>query len=278
MTLPNLFIVGAMKAGTTALHAYLHQHPDIHMCDPKEPGYFADTDPDARARARYEALFAPGAGLRYRGESSTKYTKAPFFDGVAPRIAATCPQARILYIVRDPVARIVSQYLFYRRVQGETLDLATAVARNPRYKAFGDYAAQIAPYRALFDHVLVLQAEDLSSQPQAVMDHVFGWLDLPPAPVTREERRNNSSDALRRHDGATRVAIRPELEPLRRLVKALGAEGLAKRAWARLNPPAPAPVTAQQIDALRAELAPWTREQARALAPFMGGAPLHWGG
>lgn len=277
MSLPNLFIVGAMKAGTTALHAYLHQHPDVYMCDPKEPGFFADPAPDDRARAQYEALFTAGATARYRGESSTKYTKAPYFTETADRIAATCPGARILYTVRDPVARIVSQYLFYRRVQGETLPLRAAVAQNPRYRAFGDYAAQIAPYQAHFGQVLIVQAEDLSRRPDAVMARVFGWLDLPMAPVAREERRNNSADALRRHDGATRFAIRPELEPLRKMVKALGAQGLAKRAWGVLNPPAAAPVTDTDIAGLRADLAPWVQEQARALTPLMAGQPLHWG-
>ncbi|SUZ31963.1 hypothetical protein ROE7235_01714 [Roseibaca ekhonensis] len=278
MTWPNLFIVGAMKAGTTALHAYLDQHPDVFMCDPKEPGFFAEAAPDAQAQAQYRQLFAAGADCRYRGESSTKYAKAPYFTGVADRIAATCPDARILFMVRDPVARIVSQYLFYRRVQGETLPLRAAVAQNPRYRAFGDYSAQIAPFQARFGSVLVLQAEDLSETPQAVMDRVFNWLDLPAATVAREERRNNSADALRRHDGATRVLIRHELEPLRRLVKRMGAQGLAKRVWTRLNPPATSPVSAAEIAQLRADLAPWVQEQARALEPLMAGKPLRWEG
>lgn len=278
MSMPNLFIVGTMKAGTTALHAYLDQHPDIFMCDPKEPGFFAETGPTAQARQQYEAMFTPGTSCRYRGESSTKYTKAPFFEGVAERLHATCPDARILYMVRDPVARIVSQYLFYRRVRGETLPLREAVAQNPRYKAFGEYATQIAPYRALFGEVLIIQNEDLSRDPQAVVNRVFDWLGLPAAQVAREERRNNSADFLRRHDGATRLMVRPELEPLRRLAKTLGAEKLARKVWTRLNPPAPAPVTDAEIAALRADLADWSAEQARALSPLIGDAPLHWKG
>jgi hypothetical protein len=246
------------------------------MCDPKEPGFFADPAPPARARAEYEALFAAGAGCRYRGESSTKYTKAPFFEGVAERVHAACPEARILYMVRDPVARIVSQYLFYRRVRGETLPLREAVARNPRYLAFGAHAEQIAPWRAHFGAVLVMQAEDLSETPQAVLDRVFDWLGLPGATIAREERRNTAADALRRHDGATRLAISPRLEPLRRVARRLRAERFARALWTRLNPPAPPPVTEAEIAALRADLAPWIEAQAQALAPLMDGAALRW--
>jgi hypothetical protein len=276
MSMPNLFIVGCMKAGTTALHAYLDQHPDVFMCDPKEPGYFAEPDPTQKTRARYEAMFADGAACRYRGESSTKYTKAPVFDGVPKRIHEACPDARIIYIVRDPVSRIVSQYLFDRRVHGETLPLCSAVARNPRYKAFGDYAVQIEPYQALFGEVLILQNEELSQKPQLVMDKVFDWLDLPNWQISHEERRNNSADFMGRHEWITRQVIRPEFDPLRRIIKTLGAQSLARRIWARLNPPAPSPVTDTEIATLRKELAPWTKAQAKALSPLMDGAALLW--
>ena len=77
MTLPNFFIVGAPKCGTTALHAYLSQHPDVFMSDPKEPHYFG-SDLDFRYRrrpsdAQYRSYFA-GAGDRRRiGEASVWY-------------------------------------------------------------------------------------------------------------------------------------------------------------------------------------------------------------
>lgn len=230
-----------MKAGTTALHAYLDQHPNVFMSDPKGPGFYAETSPTARMRADYAALFTAGADCRYRGESSTKYTKAPTFPDVLAWLHAECPEACILYMIGDPLARIESQHLFNRRVHGETHPLREAVA----------------------------------SDPQQAMDQVFDWLDLPRLQVVQEERRNRSADAVRKHQGATRLLIRPELEPLRRLVKRMGAKRLVQRVWEQLNPPAPVPVTEAERAGLAADLADW--QQARAIASMLEGASLEWG-
>jgi len=275
---PNLFIVGAMKAGTTALHGYLDQHPDIFMSDPKEPGFFADPAPDAAARDAYLALFAGGAGQRWRGEASTRYTKAGDSGSVAGRIAEVAPEARILYMVRDPVARTLSQYLFNRRIHAERRALCQAVREDPRYRRVGDYTGRITPYLDRFgaDRVRILSAEDLEADPQAVLDALFFWLDLPSVPVPPDLRKNTATGGLRRHGRLTAWLLRAELEPLRHLVKRAGAAGLARRAWDRVNPPARAPVTQAEITELRAMLAADIAAQRAGLAPLMGGQAPDW--
>lgn len=279
-THPNLFVVGAMKAGTTALHGYLDRHPEIFMSEPKEPGHFALSEPTDKKREAYLALFTSGAGAKWRGESSTQYTKAPAITGVPERLARFAPDARILYMVREPAARIVSQYLFKIRIHGERRSLCDAVRADPSYREIGDYAGQIAPYVENFgpDRVLVLSAERLNADRQAVMDQVFAWLELEPVDMARELRKNTAADGVRRHRRLTTWALRTELEPLRRLVKRAGAEGLARRAWARFNPPAPAPVTPDEVAQLRAMLADETARQQAALAPLMGALAPDWVG
>lgn len=275
---PNLFIVGAMKAGTTALHGYLDQHPDIFMSDPKEPGFFADPAPDAAARDAYLALFAGGAGQRWRGEASTRYTKAGDSGSVAGRIAEVAPEARILYMVRDPVARTLSQYLFNRRIHAERRALCQAVREDPRYRRVGDYTGRITPYLDRFgaDRVRILSAEDLEADPQAVLDALFFWLDLPSVPVPPDLRKNTATGGLRRHGRLTAWLLRAELEPLRHLVKRAGAAGLARHAWDRVNPPARAPVTQDEIAELRTMLAADIAAQRAGLAPLMGGQAPDW--
>jgi len=275
---PNLFIVGAMKAGTTALHGHLDRHPDIFMSDPKEPGFFADPAPDADARAAYLALFSAGAGQSWRGEASTRYTKTQDAAGVAGRIAEYAPEARILYMVRDPVARAVSQYLFNRRIHAERRPLCRAVHEDSRYRRVGDYTGQITPYLDQFggDRVRILSAEALRADPQAVLDGVFGWLGLPSVPVPQDLRKNTAADASRRHGRLTAWLLRAELEPLRHLVKRAGAAGLARRAWDRVNPPAPPPVTEAEIAELRTMLAGDIAAQRAGLAPLMGGKAPDW--
>src|SRR5438477_9887892 len=97
---PNFFIVGAAKAGTTALHRYLGAHPDIYMSPVKEPSYFARELGASTAYTHnlnaYLALFRAGQGSPVRGESSPAYLIDP---GAAVRIREFCDEARILIVL-----------------------------------------------------------------------------------------------------------------------------------------------------------------------------------
>jgi len=112
---PNLYIVGAPKAGTTSLHAYLKESPDIFMSPIKEPNYFsAKTIPDnttkkmIRDKNKYLELFKNGTNKKYLGESSPSYLS----DSEAPKlIHEVSPNAKIIICLRDPVERIFSNYL-----------------------------------------------------------------------------------------------------------------------------------------------------------------------
>lgn len=140
--LPNFFIVGAGKAGTTSLHRYLAQHPQIYMSPVKEPCYFADEIRPAALSAQvrrhvavqtraladllgdgrpvpalgwlacdwdeYLRLFRHANGQRAIGESSAAYL---WSATAAENIAAVAPHARIMMILRDPAERAYSQYL-----------------------------------------------------------------------------------------------------------------------------------------------------------------------
>ncbi len=191
--LPNLFLIGAMRAGTTALHEALDAHPGIAMSSFKEPAFFAAPDElatDSRIvsqagysgnRERYLSLFADHGAVAYRGESSTHYTKLPRINGVADRIAAFAPQARIIYIVRDPVERTLSHYRYAVRAREEKRPLATAVADGSFYAAVSDYARQLRPYLDRFPGgVYVCALEDLIRDPDLEMSALFEWLGLDP--------------------------------------------------------------------------------------------------
>src|SRR3954447_2114624 len=119
MSLPDFLLIGAPKAGTTALHVALSEHPQIFMSSPKEPKYFLSDDgvrPVARGgpgdaqtirkqlwqRADYEALFEAARADALRGESTTLYLGNP---AAHRRIHALLPQARLVAVLRDPVDR-----------------------------------------------------------------------------------------------------------------------------------------------------------------------------
>src|SRR5665213_4176180 len=111
--LPTFFIIGAPAAGTTSLHYYLDQHPQIQMSASKEPGFFApvsDSLNPSRSGERYkvehldqyERLFDPVIGVR--GEATVDYANYPRRKGVPGRIKKLVPDAKLIYLVRDPIA------------------------------------------------------------------------------------------------------------------------------------------------------------------------------
>src|SRR3954470_10329564 len=129
--LPTVIAIGAMKCGTTALHRYLDAHPQISMATVKEVNFFigATTAPDGdedtwwqhgqwhRGVAWYAGLFDETAPVR--GETSPGYT-SPASTEAAGRMAAVVPDARLVYLVRHPLDRAVSQYRHHVRDGTET--------------------------------------------------------------------------------------------------------------------------------------------------------------
>ena len=150
---PNLFIIGSMKSGTTTLHEHLDSHPQIAMSRIKEPGYFVEELNQRQGEDWYLSLFEQDDCFRYRGESSTHYTKLPVYRGVADRLFRFNPDVRLIYIMRNPIDRLLSHYLHNVRdpVYGrERRALLQAVRKRPDYVAFGDYAMQLEPFINLF--------------------------------------------------------------------------------------------------------------------------------
>lgn len=191
--MPNLFVIGASKSGSSALHAYLRAHPAIAMSREKEPCFFVDSDELAEAwpiMARqpcshdwdaYLDLWAGGEAMRYRGEGSVYYSQAPHRSGVAARIAAACPEARILYTVREPVARAVGHYWQRFKEFQEPLPIEQAIRQNPLYRDTSDYGLQMGEYLQHFDasQINVIVAEDLRAARRQTMDGMIDWLGLP---------------------------------------------------------------------------------------------------
>ena len=115
MTLPTFVVIGAMKAGTVSLCRYLDDHPAVFLGRGGtfgEPNYFVAEQNWPRGRDWYESLFdgADGADKAAAiGECSPSYSWAHAFRGVPERMAQVVPQARLIYVVRDPIARMATE-------------------------------------------------------------------------------------------------------------------------------------------------------------------------
>jgi hypothetical protein len=169
-----------MKSGTSSLHAYLAAHPQIFMCPEKEPEFFAKEAIWSRGEEWYLQLFAGAKTEPIIGESSTVYSKFPKFRGVPERIAKFNPEARFIYVMRDPIERTISQYWFRVRYCGERRDMLTAVREVPQLTDLSNYAMQLAPYFHRFgaDRVATLTFEELSTDAAVVLRRLFAWLGV----------------------------------------------------------------------------------------------------
>jgi hypothetical protein len=203
--LPTFFIIGAPKAGTTSLHHYLAQHPEIQMSANKEPRYFAGPEngiPYAPGRVstlpEYEALFDPA--IPVRGEASTDYAFHPRREGVPARIERLVPDASFLYLVRDPIARAISHYKMRVAFLGERRPLAQALAedseRSSPYIWPSLYASQLERYLTTFprERIMVVDQADLLADRARTLREIFSFLGVDPE-VTSERFEERLSDS-----------------------------------------------------------------------------------
>src|SRR3954452_4665444 len=145
--LPNVFIIGAAKCGTTSLHHYLGQHPEISMSRAKEPSVFSQGRWVTKYES-YDGLFDCDAP--YRGDASTSYSRYPVEGDAAARIHAAVPDAKLIYLVRDPIERTVSDYVHHVAIGHEhrSLDEALKDFTDPEnyYVTTSRYALQVERY------------------------------------------------------------------------------------------------------------------------------------
>jgi hypothetical protein len=177
--LPNLLIVGAPKCGTTSLHHYLAAHPEISMSDVKELDFFTPDRNWDRGVDWYRSNFP--AATPVRGESSTSYTRDRNAAESARLIHEVLGAPKIVYLVRDPIDRIRSDYHQYRAVGIEQRPIEQALADpTNRYLEASRYGSRIAPYVEQIgkDSILVESQERLLSERSEVLARIFRFLGV----------------------------------------------------------------------------------------------------
>jgi sulfotransferase family protein len=219
MVMPNFFIIGAQKAGTTSLYHYLNQHPQIYMSPIKEPFFFDhEISPNGevvqqefggRQQAprfvnieQYCTLFRAAKGETAIGEASPLYIYAP---GTPERIKKYVPEARSIALLRNPADRAYSAFLHAVRIGAEPLtDFAQALQREEdrirdnwhyvfHYRTRGLYHAQLKRYYEVFgrERVGVWLYEDLRDDPASVTQDVFRFLEVDDTFVADTSSRHN---------------------------------------------------------------------------------------
>jgi hypothetical protein len=172
--LPNLIIVGGLKCGTTSIHHYLGLHPQVQMSKPKELNFFVehlnwDLGLDWY-RGRFDERFP------VRGESSPHYTNLPRFGEVAERIHRHIPDAKLIYMVRDPIGRILSHWRHATGAGYETRSMEEVLARSDQtYVSRSLYWMQLQPYLERFprEQIAVIAQEELHDDREGTMREAF---------------------------------------------------------------------------------------------------------
>ena len=182
-----------MKSGSSTLTRNLNAHPSIFMgIRPKEPhhlltreelldvyplmeelGFYKD-------EVLYRRLFEGHEDCAIWGDASQSYGRLNRVKGAPERLAAYNPDARILYIMRDPIVRTISHYWYSVNFFGEGRPMLQAMKENDDYRDTSYYAMQLKAYLEHFprEQIMAITLEDLRDEPVAVMQQVYGWLGV----------------------------------------------------------------------------------------------------
>lgn len=231
MKLPQLLIIGAMKAGTTGLYMDLAGHPRFFLGHDKEPhALCGDEVLGAAGLDRYAAIYASAGADQVCCDASTGYSKRPDYEGVAERAVKVLPAGfKVAYVVRHPIERIISQHHhehFEGRV-GPSID--EEVRRHSRYVQYSRYSYQLEPWVEAvgLDRIQVIRFEDYVERRQETVRGLWEFVGLASDGCTVEEDRvynksqgkpvkNRFWHALQ-HNSAYRKLLRPLAPPKLRL-------------------------------------------------------------
>ena len=193
LLLPNLIIGGAPKAGTSSLYHYLKAHPSICMSIPKEPYFF--TANYSKGLTWYHSVFQEYQNQKIIGEASTKYLTQAVTT--APRIKKHLPNVKLIFILRNPVGRFMSDYWYavklgqIKHSQKRLKDLITGKNDMPSFwnqemsfynwfKKRGKYEEQLPLFYDRFpDHqIKVVFFEDLKLNQNAILQSIYRFLEI----------------------------------------------------------------------------------------------------
>lgn len=274
LALPNLIVIGAQKCGTSVLHYYLSLHPEVSMSNPKELNFFIAERNFERGIEWYSRHFDPSA--RCRGEASPNYTAYPQHLGVPERMAAALPDARIVFIVRDPIERIGAHWIHNYAKRREKGDLRTTLLHpNTSYVTRSKYHMQLARYLEHFDaeQILVLDQRELRDERMPTLRRLFEFAGVDPGfehPKFEQERHSTS-----RKKRATRLGMR-----VQSLSRTQLGRRVPRRAWLALDVALPLskPISKPSgvAEALGPEVLEVLHEDAERLRAQTGRDFAHW--
>ncbi|MHC5024698.1 MAG: sulfotransferase domain-containing protein, partial [Planctomycetota bacterium] len=254
MRFPDFLIIGAAKAGTTSLYRDLRANPGVFMPREKEAGNLIDDDVlTDRGRAAYAGLFAAARPGQVCGEAPTDYTKLPDHPGVPGRaLEVIGPGLRCVYLVREPVSRIMSYHNHHYAGGRMPRDIDQALKEFPELIQHTRYAMQITPWIDTFGRhqVLIVRFEDYTSDRRTTVSDVTRFIGAEPRPdLVRVDTVYNKGDGKPVMRGPmVRVRFSPVYTKLVRPLLPLAARDTLRRLLLPKAPPRPDPPSPDTVD------------------------------
>jgi hypothetical protein len=197
MTLPNFLICGAPKAGTTALYHLLEKHPDVLMSKVKETDFFQHNY--SKGIEWFESHFKEYSGERAIGEASPGNMAHP---EAAMRIAKHIPQAKLIFVLRNPIERAYSQYLYgiYRGTNSPCESFSSLIrdksnSWGQRIIELGMYDSQIARFEKYFEQsqLKIILHEDLRKNPTKTLYDIYNFIGVESNHVSEKSTKYNET-------------------------------------------------------------------------------------
>ena len=199
---PDFVLIGAMKCGTTTLAAQLGAQSGLFVTDPKEPNFFSDDAIFQKGQGWYEALFEAAAPGDLKGEASTHYTKRPDLADTVMRMKAALPDVRLIYMIRDPMERLVSHWVHAWSLNETKLPFEQALTEMPQLIDYGCYGYQIEPFARAWGHdaICLTSLERLRGDPNGELARIasHAGFDGPVAWTEDAAAENVSATRFRR--------------------------------------------------------------------------------
>jgi hypothetical protein len=204
MNRPDFIIIGAMKSATSTLRNQLMAQPGIFATEPKEPNFFSDDEMFALGEGWYSGLYDSAGNLDTVGEASTHYTKLPRYPDTVKRAHAYAPDAKLIYVMRHPVDRLISHYIhnWSMGFVGRDVALETALQEYDNFVAYSQYSVQLKPWIEAFgkSNVLPVFFDRLVQHSESELRRICSFIGYSGEPkwVGGHDFGNVSSQRLRR--------------------------------------------------------------------------------
>lgn len=197
MVAPNFIVIGAARCATTSLHKYLQSHSGVFLSEPKEINYFSKERFKSKGLQWYLSHFK-NAKTKAIGEASTSYTSAPNVLDAPRHIKDELgSDIKFIYIVRDPIERLLSHYTHYV-LRGQPIEPLEQIVREKKHSIVhqGRYAYQLSLFLEHFDkkNFKVITVDELKRHPQPTMQGICEFLGVSTEREFESGVHNNNTD------------------------------------------------------------------------------------